>query len=442
MKKRDDLILRSSRLLEYTGISNVIIKKGIDDSDIDGIASVLLKIQKSKHLNHKFSERGLGEFFSEMTQFLCLFYSAENYKPNRIIRFFNTYFNKLGGNPQYPYGWFGGLNVKNNAYSRDYRNEIKRSAIGALLFDIIDYFILNEDWERLEKFSIQYRKCISPDYLERAAIAITVATNRDPSHKMLTPLFVRDWDQAISIGSQDVYNINEIDMHYFTVKNITPNTKHLYKLMDKILTQQDNNWFRDALKSTGRKSTSVENFSSVFSSGETYLKYPKWHLFSKGFPSCGFGSTSGAILLFNTDSIKQRYRELKNEMRKQIGLPNLGEGWVSETKLLNNVKNWVANYKVVPQWSPRWLGKQRIDVGIPSLKIGIEWHGTQHFEPVDFFGGQAAYKKQRELDKKKILLCKKNGTLLLEFKQGDSDKYIKDKILSAVKKQESKTKVK
>ena len=37
---------------------------------------------------------------------------------------------------------------------------------------------------------------------------------------------------------------------------------------------------------------------------------------------------------------------------------------------------------------------------LPSFNLLIEYNGIQHYEPVDFFGGEEQLIKQKEIDKK------------------------------------------
>ena len=78
------------------------------------------------------------------------------------------------------------------------------------------------------------------------------------------------------------------------------------------------------------------------------------------------------------------YREPENHIRQLLGLPNIGEGWVSETKLFYLIKEKFNNHRVLQHGKPIWLGKQHLDIYIPDLNIGIEYQGKQHTSPVDF----------------------------------------------------------
>ncbi len=53
------------------------------------------------------------------------------------------------------------------------------------------------------------------------------------------------------------------------------------------------------------------------------------------------------------------------------------------------------------------------DIYICGLKIAIEYQGIQHFEPVDYFGGEESFNKQQERDKLKAQRSKENGVALI-----------------------------
>lgn len=48
-------------------------------------------------------------------------------------------------------------------------------------------------------------------------------------------------------------------------------------------------------------------------------------------------------------------------------------------------------------------------------KIGIEYQGQQHFEPVELFGGDIKFIKQKEWDKEKQKICKDSNIELVYF---------------------------
>ena len=60
-----------------------------------------------------------------------------------------------------------------------------------------------------------------------------------------------------------------------------------------------------------------------------------------------------------------------------------------------------------------WLGLKSLDFFIPSLMVGIECQGVQHFKPIELFGGETAFKRciSRDIDKK--MKCEENGVSIL-----------------------------
>ncbi len=109
-------------------------------------------------------------------------------------------------------------------------------------------------------------------------------------------------------------------------------------------------------------------------------------------------------------------RESENGYREMVGVPRIGEGWVSEVELLNLVRNLFPNEKVVHQASPEWLGLQRFDIYLPGRKVAIEYQGRQHYEPVPFFGGEEGFLRTQERDRRKAELCAKNSVTLIYFR--------------------------
>lgn len=99
--------------------------------------------------------------------------------------------------------------------------------------------------------------------------------------------------------------------------------------------------------------------------------------------------------------------------RESIGMPKVGEGWISETELFYKISNYFKNDEVVQHASPKWLGKQHLDIYLPKWNIGIEYQGAQHYEPIDYFGGQDSLEKTIERDMRKKILCDKHDCNLI-----------------------------
>lgn len=118
-------------------------------------------------------------------------------------------------------------------------------------------------------------------------------------------------------------------------------------------------------------------------------------------------------------------KEIANIVRIEKGLPKIGEGWISETLLYYAVKTALQEYEVINHGSPEWLGLQHLDIFIPELSIGIEYQGKQHTEPVDFFGGVEAFKKNIERDERKKRLCSENELkLFYVYPETDTHQFI------------------
>lgn len=62
-----------------------------------------------------------------------------------------------------------------------------------------------------------------------------------------------------------------------------------------------------------------------------------------------------------------------------------------------------------------WLGKQHLDFYLPKYKLAIECQGIQHYKPIEFFGGDEAFKQYLSLDKRKLDACKQNGVKLIYY---------------------------
>lgn len=108
----------------------------------------------------------------------------------------------------------------------------------------------------------------------------------------------------------------------------------------------------------------------------------------------------------------------ENKFRVSRGIPKIGEGWVSETNLYYLIKRRFSDIEIIHHGRPRWLGNQHVDIWLPEYQIGVEYHGKQHFEAVEFFGGYKGLLKTQERDERKRLLFKDNNAYLIEVENG------------------------
>lgn len=105
--------------------------------------------------------------------------------------------------------------------------------------------------------------------------------------------------------------------------------------------------------------------------------------------------------------------------------------WKNESNLFSIV---AQEYKdAIYQYHCNWLGLQSLDVFIPSLNIGIEYQGEQHYKPIDYFGGEQAFDDLVRRDIQKQKLCKENGVTLIIWKYDEAvSKALLDKKIQQV----------
>ncbi len=66
---------------------------------------------------------------------------------------------------------------------------------------------------------------------------------------------------------------------------------------------------------------------------------------------------------------------------------------------------------------PTFLDGLELDGYNAEHKVAFEYHGEQHYNPIDYFGGVEAFNKQKERDKKKEIICRKKGIKLIIIPQ-------------------------
>lgn len=106
-------------------------------------------------------------------------------------------------------------------------------------------------------------------------------------------------------------------------------------------------------------------------------------------------------------------RLAEDEFRECNNLPKIGESNLTETVLYHEVRKYFPD--AMREHSPQWLKPQRFDIYIPTRLIAIEYHGRQHYEPIELFGGETALAKRKRLDRKKRGLAEKFGVTLVEW---------------------------
>lgn len=116
--------------------------------------------------------------------------------------------------------------------------------------------------------------------------------------------------------------------------------------------------------------------------------------------------------------LKKICKVAENNTRTHLGLPAIGEGWISETELFKFLQTHFHQTEVVQHGRPHFLGRQHYDIWMPQWKVAVEFHGRQHFEPVVFFGGDEAYAANIVRDQRKIQLSTENNVHLFVVTHG------------------------
>jgi hypothetical protein len=117
-------------------------------------------------------------------------------------------------------------------------------------------------------------------------------------------------------------------------------------------------------------------------------------------------------------------RRAENRAREILGIPQIGEGWVSEAQLYYIVSALLKpiGYSAWHHARPAWLKSkhqgpgQELDIYVPELKLAIEYMGRQHYEPIEYFGGKQAHEKLVKSDERKRRACEHHDIHLIYYR--------------------------
>lgn len=158
-----------------------------------------------------------------------------------------------------------------------------------------------------------------------------------------------------------------------------------------------------------------------------YINKKYYELLAKKYPNTKLKEMS-------KDEIKKLKRKANNLMREKLGFKKIGKKYVTETELYRIVNSLFPDKEVIHHYNGDWLKGQELDIFIPDLNLGIEYHGKQHFEPIEAWGGKAALKKNKKRDKEKKQKCKENGVELIVFTYKEKDKLNENYIAKKIRK--------
>ena len=124
------------------------------------------------------------------------------------------------------------------------------------------------------------------------------------------------------------------------------------------------------------------------------------------------------LLYAKTDEFRKRYKLNQRQSQEAFYTEAVLSGnatpkWKNEFQLFALIKDIYED--AIYQYHSNWLGAQSIDIFIPSLKVGIEYQGRQHYEPIEFFGGEQGFEDNKKRDARKRALCFENGVKLIEW---------------------------
>ncbi len=114
------------------------------------------------------------------------------------------------------------------------------------------------------------------------------------------------------------------------------------------------------------------------------------------------------------DGLRSDWRLRRTKIRTDLTAEGvIKPKWKHELSLFHAVRKRYPD--TLYQYRPDWLGRQSLDLFIPSRKTAIEYQGVQHYRPIEFFGGDEALAHRQELDQQKRVLCEANRVRLIEW---------------------------
>lgn len=311
--------------------------------------------------------------------------------------------------------------IKNKILSKEFISfkEYDRFLICVAVANIIDekkdfYFLLELFYEMEKSYNENDE---GRDFFQRLAQDCRIMTSNYDDY-----LLIHEKDKsirtsthyansAINVYLQSKKEPKTIDLVRLTgarkSKFITANNETYLNMLDLVFTEyasERGGWYQ-VMKKFGLLAQTYDFnlFNGIPSKNLIKAKFPLYCLYTNAE--------------FN-DICKLLQREAESRARKSMGLKGVGEGWLSETLLYNELVKKFPNTEIVQHGRPDWLGRQHLDIWFKDWNIGIEYHGEQHFQPVDFFGGKETFEKTKRRDELKKRKCKQNNLHLIIVTKG------------------------
>lgn len=111
--------------------------------------------------------------------------------------------------------------------------------------------------------------------------------------------------------------------------------------------------------------------------------------------------------IFIRDRLIQSLRTSENSLRSHFGIKTIGEGYIREQLIYNELVKFIDTRKIEKHYRPDWLNGLELDFyfKIGKSEIAIEHQGEQHVRPIDFFGGNENFLNQVKRDRMKLDIC-------------------------------------
>lgn len=129
----------------------------------------------------------------------------------------------------------------------------------------------------------------------------------------------------------------------------------------------------------------------------------KEYLYVNGMMKYDFSPLNFLSYFPNHDISKNAMKKLSNSLLKAE--------WKSEVRLF--LIFWSYYPDSIQHYKTKWLGKQHLDIFIPSLNVAVEYQGEQHYTDNIFIGEN--FEKIKFLDEQKRKRCKENKVTLIEW---------------------------
>lgn len=128
------------------------------------------------------------------------------------------------------------------------------------------------------------------------------------------------------------------------------------------------------------------------------------------------------------------FEQIPNSHLKGMGCPECGKKSLGEqaiAEILNSQNVKYEREKKFPglRYSDKINSIPRFDFYLTDHKCCIEFQGRQHYEPIDFFGGEERLAEQQRCDKIKRDYCKRHGIKLVEIRYDENVEEILDREL-------------